>query len=185
MACTQEVMVGRTRQQQIDQVFHGVCSGNRRTQDALGSGGLAIFDEEAKPMLKLFFVGKLYCGQWTQHATRWTSKGIACTVDEAVDISQSLVIFPQMLHEQSHARQDGQPHREAPLAEAQPMHRGCTEDVTVRDSVGTQTCYRLGNQEGIAFLHALAQITQELFGPATHIALQGRWTDPDLAVANL
>ena len=46
---------------------------------------------------------------------------------------------------------------------------------------------RLGmpNVFGLPLSQALAQITQELFGQASHIAFQGRWTDPDLAVANL
>src|SRR5207302_7986356 len=57
--------------------------------------------------------------------------------------------------------------------------------VTFWNSVGAQACNGLGDEEGIAFLHALAQVAQELVDAAAHIAFQGCWADPDLTVANL
>ncbi len=100
-------------------------------------------------------------------------------------ISQGLVILLQMWHEQTHASEDRQPHGEAALAEAQSMQCGCTEDIAVGDAIGTQTRYGFGHEEGIAFLHALAQVAQKLFATAAHIAFHGRWANPDFAIANL
>src|SRR5215467_12178988 len=100
-------------------------------------------------------------------------------------IGQGSVIFLQVRYKQPHASENGQPHREASLAETQPMHRSCAENITVRNSIGWQTRYSFSNQKRIAFLHALAQIAQELFNAAAHIAFQRCWTDPDLAIANL
>src|SRR5260370_25418966 len=90
-----------------------------------------------------------------------------------------------MRREQAHAGEDGQSHREAALAEAQSVHCSCAQYVTVGNPIGAQACNGLGNEEGVAFFHALAQIAQELVDAAAHIAFQWRWTDPDLTVANL
>src|SRR5215472_4000833 len=90
-----------------------------------------------------------------------------------------------MRREQAHAGEDGQSHRKATLAEAQPVHCSCAQYIAVGNSIGAQACNGLGDEEGIAFFHALAQIAQELVDAAAHIAFQGRWTDPDLSIANL
>src|SRR6266702_3878192 len=65
------------------------------------------------------------------------------------------------------------------------MHCACAQYVTVGNPIGAQACNSFGNEESIAFLHALAQVAQELVDAAAHITFQGRWADPDLTVANL
>src|SRR5260370_33643167 len=90
-----------------------------------------------------------------------------------------------MRREQAHAGEDGQSHREAALAEAQSVHCSCAQYVTVGNPIGAQACNGLGDEEGVAFFHALAQIGQELVDAAAHIAFHGRWTDRDLTAANL
>src|SRR5215471_12935534 len=90
-----------------------------------------------------------------------------------------------MGRKQAHTGEDGQPHGEAALAEAQAVHCSCAQYVTIGHSIGAQACNGFGDEEGVAFLHALAQVAQELVDAAAHIAFQGCWTDPDLTVANL
>src|SRR5260221_5843757 len=90
-----------------------------------------------------------------------------------------------MRRKQAHAGEDGQSHREAALAKAQSVHCSCAQYVTVGNPIGAQACNGLGDEEGVAFFHALTEIAQELVGTAAHIAFQWRWADPDLTVANL
>src|SRR5712691_5190960 len=163
MARAEEVVIGSTCQQQIDQVFGEVVGCNGGTQDAFGSRCLTILNEETEPLFELSFVGELRVRQRTQHAAWWASKGITSTVYEGMYVGQSSIVFLQIWYEQTHTCEDGQPHREATLAETQSMHRPGTEYITVRDFIGTQACHCFCHEEGVAFLHTLAQITQELF----------------------
>src|SRR6266700_5420049 len=90
-----------------------------------------------------------------------------------------------MRHKLTHAGEDGESHGEAALAEAQSVQCACAQYVTFWNSIGAQTRNGFGDEECIAFLHALAQVAQELVDAAAHITFQGRWADPDLTVANL
>jgi len=93
MACAEEVVIGGTGHQEINQVFHSVSGGDGCTQDTFSSGSFAVLDEEAKPLLELHLVGELGGRQWAQHAARWASKSITGAVDEGMDISQRFIVF--------------------------------------------------------------------------------------------
>ena len=52
-----------------------------------------------------------------------------------MDIGQGFFIFLQIWYESPHTGEDGQPHREATLAETQPMHGASAQDIAVRNAI--------------------------------------------------
>src|SRR5712692_8833628 len=64
------------------------------------------------------------------------------------------------------------------------MHCSRAEDITLGNTVGTQTRHGLSNEEGIAFLHALTQVSQKLLGTAARIPIKRHRADPHLTVAD-
>src|SRR5712691_4325058 len=64
------------------------------------------------------------------------------------------------------------------------MHCSRAEDITLGNTIGTQTRHRLSNEEGIAFLHALTQVSQKLLGTAARIPIKRHRADPHLTVAD-